>query len=72
MISSAGRRAAAWFRSLPDAPSPCLGAWLAGEVPEAIEAATAPLDPRDCDRMGPGGVMVHGKGGANEKLHARW
>ncbi|MFF8506249.1 hypothetical protein ACF07L_37245 [Streptomyces anulatus] len=36
----AGRRAAAWVRSLPVPPLPVpVGGWLAGELPDAIETA---------------------------------
>ncbi|MFI8178832.1 hypothetical protein ACIF6H_36990 [Streptomyces microflavus] len=69
--AAAGFRAAEWIRSLPGAPSPCpVGAWLAGELPHAIEAATSSLDPGDCDRMGPEGVMVDGTGGVDEEIRS--
>ncbi|MFJ1958473.1 hypothetical protein ACIOGT_36410 [Streptomyces microflavus] len=67
----AGHRAAEWIRSLPGAPSPYpVGAWLAGELPQAIEAATSCPDPGDCDRMGPEGVMVDGTGGVDEDIRS--
>ncbi|KQX44483.1 hypothetical protein ASD97_39220 [Streptomyces sp. Root63] len=69
--AAAGSRAAEWIRSLPGAPSPCpVGSWLAGELPQAIEAATSSLDPGDCDRMGPEGVMVDGNGGVDEGIRS--
>ncbi|MEU1224110.1 hypothetical protein [Streptomyces microflavus] len=62
--AAAGRRAAEWIRSLPQAPTPGpVGSWLLEDLPEAIEEATAALDPQDCDRMEPDGVMVDGAGG---------
>ncbi|MEV5659415.1 hypothetical protein [Streptomyces sp. NPDC052291] len=65
--AAAGRRAAAWVRSLPGAPTPCpVGAWLARELPEAIETATASLTPEECDRMDSYGVMSDGTGGLDE------
>ncbi|MYW10273.1 hypothetical protein GT034_18235 [Streptomyces sp. SID2563] len=65
--AAAGRRAAAWVRSLPGAPTACpVGAWLAGELPETIETATASLTPEECDRMDPSGVMIDGTGGVDE------
>ncbi|MFG2569234.1 hypothetical protein ACGFR6_27875 [Streptomyces sp. NPDC048567] len=63
--AAAGRRAAAWIRALP-APTTAAatGGWLAGELPELIEAVTASLDPEDCDRMS-GGVMIDGTAGVD-------
>lgn len=59
------------IRSLPGAPSPCpVGAWLAGELPQAIEAATSSLDPGDCDRMDSEGVMVDGTSGVDEEIRS--
>lgn len=53
---AAGCRAAAWVRSLPAPPFPVpVGAWLAGELPAAIEAAMSGLDPQECDHMAPDG-----------------
>ncbi|MEU0382719.1 hypothetical protein ABZ093_36370 [Streptomyces cyaneofuscatus] len=50
--AEAGRRAAAWIRSLPAAPAPRpVGTWIAGVLPAAVEAAMASLDPAQCDRM---------------------
>ncbi|WP_331745391.1 hypothetical protein OG245_37670 (plasmid) [Streptomyces sp. NBC_01116] len=70
--AAAGSRAAEWIRSLPSAPSPCpVGAWLAGELPQAIEAATSSLDPGDCDRMDPEGVIVDGTGGIDEETRSK-
>ncbi|MFJ1551428.1 hypothetical protein [Streptomyces sp. NPDC088246] len=70
--AAAGRRAASWIRSLPGAPIPGpVGAWLAGELPEAIETATASLNPQDCDRMGPDGEMVDGTGGVDEETRSK-
>lgn len=62
--AEAGRRAAAWIRSLP-APSARrpVGAWLAGALPDAVEAAMESLDPAQCDRMAPDGRLVEGNGG---------
>ncbi|MFZ4279125.1 hypothetical protein [Streptomyces rhizosphaericola] len=61
-----GRGAAVWVRSLPGPPVPCpVGAWLAGELPEAIGTAMSGLDPQDCDGMGPDGVLVEGAGGVD-------
>lgn len=69
--AAAGSRAAEWIRSLPGAPSPCpVGAWLAGELPQASEAAVSSLDPGDCDRMGPEGVMVDRTGGVDEEIRS--
>lgn len=65
--AAAGRRVAAWVRSLPGAPTACpVGAWLAGELPEAIEKVTASLTPEECDRMDSYGVMSDGTGGLDE------
>ncbi|MER8199480.1 hypothetical protein ABTY00_36850 [Streptomyces microflavus] len=71
-------RGSAWTKPRPPAAerrsgsAPPLGAptsgpvtWLATELPEAIETATASLDPEDCDRMDSGGVMVDGTGGVD-------
>ncbi|MEV7951998.1 hypothetical protein AB0O74_34140 [Streptomyces rubiginosohelvolus] len=70
--AAAGRRAAAWIRSLPTAPEPGpVGSWLCEDLPESIEAATAALDPQDCDRMDPGGVMVDGTGGLDEETRSK-
>ncbi|MER6702226.1 hypothetical protein ABT289_34230 [Streptomyces fimicarius] len=67
--AEAGRRAAAWVRSLPGplAPAP-YSAWLAGKVPGAIEAVMGGLDPEDCDRRGPDDAFVHGTGGADASM----
>ncbi|MFE1333139.1 hypothetical protein [Streptomyces microflavus] len=64
--AAAGRRAAAWILCLPR-PSVAapVSAWLTGELPDAIETATAILDPGDCDRMGADGLMVNGTGGVD-------
>lgn len=70
--AAAGRRAAAWIRSLPGAPDPCpVGAWLAGELPEAVETATASLTPEECDRMDSYGVMSDGTGGLDEVTRSK-
>ncbi|MFB6655314.1 hypothetical protein ACFCZ4_34080 [Streptomyces microflavus] len=64
--AAAGRRAAAWIRSLPASPAPSsVGAWLAGTLPDAVEAATASLDPAQCDRMGPDGRLIEGNAGVD-------
>ncbi|MEV1092825.1 hypothetical protein [Streptomyces microflavus] len=64
--AEAGRRAAAWIRSLPAPPAPRpVGTWLAGALPAAVEAATASLDPAQCDRMGPDGRLVEGTAGVD-------
>ncbi|MGW7095509.1 hypothetical protein [Streptomyces sp. NPDC054874] len=64
--SAAGRRAAAWVRSLPAPPLPGpVGAWLTGELPDAIETAMDGLDPEECDHMAPDGRAVDGTGGAD-------
>ncbi|MFD7749659.1 hypothetical protein ACFV2V_26830 [Streptomyces sp. NPDC059698] len=64
--AGAGRRAAAWVRSLPgpQAPTP-LSIWFARYLPEAVESVMGALDPQDCDRMDPGGRLVQGAGGAD-------
>ncbi|MFD5346459.1 hypothetical protein ACFWJY_22475 [Streptomyces anulatus] len=63
---AAGRRAAAWVRSLPRPPLPVpVGGWLAGELPAAIETAMSGLDPEECDRMAPDGRAVDGTGGVD-------
>ncbi|MFB6908039.1 hypothetical protein ACFCWB_27575 [Streptomyces bacillaris] len=68
VAAEAGRRAAAWVRSLPVPPVPCpVGAWLAGELPEAIETAMSALDPQDCDGRSPDGTLVEGAGGVDEE-----
>ncbi|MEU5233980.1 hypothetical protein AB0G82_32600 [Streptomyces anulatus] len=62
--AAAGRRAAAWIRSLPAPPSPTpTWAWLVGDLAGAIEAAMTSLDPRDSDRMDEHGLAVDGAGG---------
>ncbi|MDX2404614.1 hypothetical protein NJO91_15985 [Streptomyces microflavus] len=62
--AGAGRRAAAWIRSLPAPPSPSpVGTWLAGALPDAVESAMGSLDPAACDRMGPDGRLIEGNGG---------
>jgi len=64
--AEAGRQAAAWVRSLPGPPIPSpLGSWLAGELPDAVEAVMGSLDPEDCDRMGSDGRLIDGTGGAD-------
>ncbi|MFF2721357.1 hypothetical protein [Streptomyces sp. NPDC058011] len=69
--AAAGHRAAEWIRLLPGAPSPCpVGAWLAGELPQAIETATSSLDPGDLDRISPEGVMVDGTGGVDKEIRS--
>ncbi|MER8199485.1 hypothetical protein ABTY00_36875 [Streptomyces microflavus] len=69
--AAAGRRAAEWIRSLPQAPAPGpVGTWLIRDLPETIETATASLDPQDCDRMEPDGVMVDGTGGLDEETRS--
>ncbi len=70
--AAASRRAAAWIRSLPTAPEPApVGTWLLGDLPTTIEAATASMDPRDCDRMEPDGVMADGTGGLDEEARSK-
>ncbi|MFJ1594762.1 hypothetical protein ACIOD0_31620 [Kitasatospora albolonga] len=65
--AEAGRRAAAWVRSLPGPPVPCpVGSWLDGALPEAIETAMCALDPQDCDGMSPDGAIIEGTGGVDE------
>ncbi|MEU2415076.1 hypothetical protein ABZ736_27430 [Streptomyces sp. NPDC013099] len=69
--AAAGRRTAEWIRSLPQVPaSGPVGAWLLRDLPEAIETTTASLDPQDCDRMEPDGVMVDGTGGLDEETRS--
>ncbi|MFF4860018.1 hypothetical protein ACFY2N_34650 [Streptomyces rubiginosohelvolus] len=69
--AAAGRRAAEWIRSLPQAPVPGpVGIWLLRDLPETIETATSSLDPQDCDRMEPDGVMVDGTGGVDEEIRS--
>ncbi|MEU4181022.1 hypothetical protein [Streptomyces sp. NPDC026589] len=64
--AAAGRRAAAWVRTLPAPPLPGpVGAWLARELPDAIEAAMGDLDPEECDHMAPDGRVVDGNGGVD-------
>ncbi|MFD8110300.1 hypothetical protein [Streptomyces microflavus] len=64
--AEAGRRAAAWIRSLSAPPALRTGGtWLAGAQPNAVEAAMGFLDPADCDRMGPQGRLVEGNGGVD-------
>ncbi|WP_329345256.1 hypothetical protein [Streptomyces microflavus] len=64
--TEAGRRAAAWIRSLPAPPalSP-VGTWLATTLPGAVESATGSLDPAQCDRRGPDGRLIEGNGGVD-------
>ncbi|MFD3820242.1 hypothetical protein ACFWRZ_34715 [Streptomyces rubiginosohelvolus] len=63
---AAGRRAAAWVRSLPPPPLPApVGAWLAGELPAAIETAMGSLDLEECDHVAPDGRAVDGTGGVD-------
>ncbi|MGW0545511.1 hypothetical protein ACWD0D_35270, partial [Streptomyces griseoincarnatus] len=70
--AAAGRRAAAWIRSLPTGPAPSpVGSWLREDLPESIERATSCLDPQDCDRMDPGGAMVDGTGGLDEETRSK-
>ncbi|WP_146065876.1 hypothetical protein [Streptomyces sp. SM13] len=65
--AATGRRAAAWVRSLPGPPfPPPAWTWLVGDLAVAIEAAMAGLDPKDCDRMAPDGLVVDGTGGLND------
>lgn len=64
--AEAGRRAAAWIRSLPGPPAPGpVDAWLARELPRAVETAMGSLDPSACDRMGPDGRLIDGTGGVD-------
>lgn len=64
--AAAGRRAAVWIRSLPAPPAPSpVGTWLAGTLPDAVEAATASLDPAQCDRRGPDGRLIEGTAGVD-------
>lgn len=64
--AAAGRRAAAWIRSLPAPPAPRpVGTWLARTLPGAVEAATASLDPAQCDRIGPDGRLIEGNAGVD-------
>ncbi|MFF2721554.1 hypothetical protein [Streptomyces sp. NPDC058011] len=63
--ASAGRRAAAWIRSLPGPPAPGpVGAWLTGELSGAVETAMGSLDPAACDRMVEGRI-IDGTGGVD-------
>ncbi|MFF1270279.1 hypothetical protein ACFVZE_31070 [Streptomyces anulatus] len=63
---AAGRRAAAWVRSLPPPPLPApVGDWLAGELPDAIETAMSGLDLEECDHMASDGRVVEGTGGVD-------
>ncbi|WP_405188773.1 hypothetical protein [Streptomyces anulatus] len=63
---AAGRRTAAWVRSLPAPPLPVpVGDWLAGELPAAIETAMGSLDPQECDHMAPDGRAADGTGGVD-------
>ncbi|MFD4555285.1 hypothetical protein ACFWP5_13360 [Streptomyces sp. NPDC058469] len=53
--AASGRRAADWLRSLPGP----VGNPIAGDLADAVQEATAGLDPADCDdvdRYGEGGV----------------
>ncbi|MFJ1789672.1 hypothetical protein ACIOML_35860 [Streptomyces anulatus] len=69
--AAAGRRTAAWIRSLPHAQAPGpVDTWLLRDLPETIETAMAALDPQDCDRMEPDGVMVDGTGGLDEETRS--
>ncbi|MFF0509125.1 hypothetical protein ACFYUH_36845 [Streptomyces fimicarius] len=69
VAAEAGRRAAAWIRSLPGPPVPApTGAWLAGTLPDAVEAVMGSLDPADCDRRGPDDRFIHGTGGADPSM----
>ncbi|MGX5397196.1 hypothetical protein ACWLMY_35750 [Streptomyces anulatus] len=64
--AAAGRRAAAWVRSLPGPPAPGpAGTWLSKELPAAIETAMGSLDPEDCTHLGPDGRIVYGAGGVD-------
>ncbi|MFJ2154475.1 hypothetical protein ACIOHB_37780 [Streptomyces microflavus] len=64
--AEAGRRAAAWIRSLPAPPAPSpVGTWLATTLPDVVEAATASLDPAQCDRRGPDGRLIEGTAGVD-------
>ncbi|MFJ2101506.1 hypothetical protein ACIOHR_30535 [Streptomyces anulatus] len=64
--AAAGRRAAAWVRSLPAPPLPApVGDWLAGELPAAVETAMSGLDPQECDHMAPDGRAIDGTGGVD-------
>ncbi|WP_228183934.1 hypothetical protein [Streptomyces anulatus] len=70
--AAAGRRAAAWIRSLPTAPAPGpVASWLREDLPEAIEAATSSLNAHDRDHMAPGGVMVDGTGGLDAETRSK-
>ncbi|MFG2220082.1 hypothetical protein ACGFN1_35615 [Streptomyces sp. NPDC048685] len=54
--AGAGRRAAAWVRSLP---APETDRWIVGPYADAVEKVMTPFDPGDCDdvdRDGTGGV----------------
>ncbi|MFI0763049.1 hypothetical protein ACH4PX_37310 [Streptomyces anulatus] len=63
---AAGRRAAAWVRSLPAPPLRVpVGDWLAGELPATIETAMGSLDLEECDHMAPDGRAVEGTGGVD-------
>lgn len=53
---AAGRRAAAWIRSLPVPPGET---WIVGPLADAVEITMSSLDPGDCDdidREGSAGV----------------
>ncbi|WP_371621502.1 hypothetical protein OG245_00255 [Streptomyces sp. NBC_01116] len=48
----------------PPVPVP-VGAWLAGELPAAIETAMGGLDPQKRDHMTPDGRVIDATGGAD-------
>ncbi|MEV6425020.1 hypothetical protein [Streptomyces sp. NPDC051662] len=58
----AGRRAADWLRSLPGPP----GNPITGDLADAVQEATAGLDPADCDDVG-----RYGEGGVPQALRER-
>ncbi|MFJ9623780.1 hypothetical protein [Streptomyces sp. NPDC101181] len=63
--AAAGRRAAAWLRSLPAPPDTAEGRALGEELAAAVESVTAGLDPEDDTRAGWDGGMVEGFAGAD-------
>ncbi|MFJ6887841.1 hypothetical protein ACIQRC_23775 [Streptomyces californicus] len=57
---------------LPTGPAPSpVGSWLREDLSEAIERATSCLDPQECDRMTPGGVMVDDTGGLDAETRSK-
>ncbi|MFJ6444936.1 hypothetical protein [Streptomyces sp. NPDC091649] len=63
--AEAGRRSAVWARSLPGSGPGPVAAWLAEDLPLAIEAAMGGPEPEECDHMGLDGAVVDGTGGVD-------